>query len=67
MNETRFTHTDRDRDTLSVDAASLGAVVAVKSEAAGFEGAVAVRYEYLPALIAALQSILDESDHEDKL
>lgn len=63
MTDTRFTHTDNDGDTLTVDAGALGAVVAVKSEAVGFEGAVAVRFEYLPGIIAALQGILDESDH----
>lgn len=64
MSDTQFTHTDKDGDTLTVDTGVLGAVVSVKSEAVGFEGAVAVRFVYLPSLIAALQGILDESDHD---
>jgi hypothetical protein len=60
----RFTHADLDGDTLNVRAGMLGAILeVVASENVGFEGAVAVRYNHLPDLIAALQGILDESDH----
>lgn len=59
MSDLRFTHTDREGDVLEVRAGMLGAVIGVLSED---EAEVAVRYEYLPALITALQSILDESD-----
>jgi hypothetical protein len=58
--DVRFTHTDGDGDKLEVRAGMLGAVLGVQSAEEAAE--VAVRYEYLPGLIAALQSIVAESD-----
>jgi hypothetical protein len=66
MRDTRFTRTDLDGDTLGVAAGSFGAVVWVElDEDEGVEDAVSVRYKHLPALIAALQGILDESVAEE--
>ena len=58
MSDIRFTHTDQDDDTLIVRAGMLGAVI--RAQTSTSDAAVAVRYEYLPELIAALQGILDE-------
>ncbi len=64
MSDLRFTHTDNDGDRLEVRAGMLGAVIASRSDYAEEQVEVAVRYEYLPALIAVLQDIiLAESDH----
>jgi hypothetical protein len=60
MSDLRFAHTDNDGDRLEVRAGALGAVIGAQSDE---EAEVAVRYEYLPGLIAALQDILAESDH----
>lgn len=64
MSNTRFTHYDNDGDLLIVRSGMLGAVVDTRSEYAEEQVEVSVRYEFLPALIEALQGILDESDTE---
>lgn len=61
MKDLRFSHTDNDGDKLEVRAGTFGAVLATGT--ADDETEVAVRYQYLPALISALQGILNESDH----
>jgi len=63
MSDVRYSHTDNDGDSIQVGAGMLGALIGVECPAAGMEALVAVRYQYLPDLIAALQGILDESDH----
>jgi hypothetical protein len=60
-NDLRFTHTDLDGDTLTVRGGMLSTVIEVKSQDVGFEGAVAIRFEHLPELIAVLQRTLDEA------
>lgn len=67
MSDLRFTHTDNDGDKLEVHAGYIGAVIDTRSHYAEEQVQVAVRYEYLPGLIAALQGILDESDHGAEL
>lgn len=63
MSDLRFAHTDNDGDRIEVRAGMLGATVSSRSHFAEEQVEVAVRYEYLPGLIAVLQDILAESDY----
>lgn len=61
MSNIRFAHTDNDGDKLEVTAGMLGSIIWVCPEDEEAVTGVAVRYEHLPALIVALQGILDEA------
>lgn len=61
MSDIRFAHADMEGDSIMVLAGAYGAIVGTRSSSSEDEVQVAVRYEFLPGLIEALEGVLSEA------